>query len=36
MALCPLGLGVEQDGPPSGPGWHEGTDFSLGLFILQA
>ena len=36
MALCPLGQGVEQDGPPSGPGWHEGMDSSLGLLIPQA
>lgn len=35
MAFCPLGLGVEQDGPPSGPGWHKGTDFPLGLLNLQ-
>ena len=35
MAFCSLGLGVEQDGPPSGPGWHEDTDFSLGLLNLQ-
>lgn len=34
MALCSLGQGVEQDGPPSGPGWHEGTDFFLGQLIL--
>lgn len=36
MALCPLGLGLEQDGLPSVPGWHEGADFSFGLLILQA